>query len=133
MKTLKLTTTEIVIPNVIRSSIPEQIITQYFSYCVETRFSSPLSRSTLYRILTLCSASTRTSLQGLDYFSAEGSKSFDDLIAIVSKLGDVYGVGLTWSKECSKKLKLAKRYLKSDYKVIVVSELQHFHHGKMNT
>lgn len=116
-KTLKLSTTEIKIPNVIRNSIPEQIIQQYQSYCAETGFSSPLSRSSLCRILDVCSASTRTSLQGLDYFSAEGAKAFDDMVAVVDKLGDVYERGLTWSKEHIRKLKLAKRYFKSDYKV----------------
>lgn len=117
-KTLKLSTsTEIKIPNVIRSAIPEQIIKQYQSYCLETGFESPLSRSSLCRILEVCSASVRTSLQGLDYFSAEGSKAFDDLVEIVDKLGDTYELGLSWSKEQSRKLKLAKRYLKGDYKV----------------
>jgi hypothetical protein len=65
----------------------------------------------------VCSASTRTSLQGLDYFSAEGGKAFDDMVTVVDKLGDVYELGLTWSKKQIRKLKLAKRYLKSDYKV----------------
>ena len=65
----------------------------------------------------VCSASTLTSLQGLDYFSAEGGKAFDDMVTVVDKLGDVYELGLTWSKEQIRKLKLAKRYFKSDYKV----------------
>jgi hypothetical protein len=63
------------------------------------------------------SASTRTSLQGLDYFSAEGGKAFDDMVTVADKLGDVYELGVTWSKEQIRKLKLAKRYFKSDYKV----------------
>ena len=121
-KTLKLSTTQIIkIPNVIRNSIPEQIIKQYQRYCVETGYGYHLSHSSLWRILNVCSASTRTSLQGLDYFSAEGAKAFDDLVAIVDKLGDVYELGLTWSKEKTEKLKLAKRYLKGDYKVGHVS------------
>ena len=61
-KTLKLPTSEIKIPNITRNAMPEHIIKQYQSYCVETRFSSPLSRSSLFRILDVCSASTRTSL-----------------------------------------------------------------------
>jgi exonuclease VII small subunit len=59
----------------------------------------------------------RKSLQGLDYFSADGAKAFDDLQEVVEKLGDCYQRGMSWSKEMSKKLKLAKRYLKGDYKV----------------
>ncbi|KAK3735295.1 hypothetical protein QZH41_000231 [Actinostola sp. cb2023] len=116
-KTLKLSSkTEIKIPNVIRSSIPEQIVRQYQSYCSETEFS-PMSRSSLCRILKVCSASVRKSLQGLDYVSSEGAKAFDDIADVIDKLGDNYNNGLTWSKELAQKLKLAKRYLKGDYKL----------------
>ncbi|CAB3990326.1 Hypothetical predicted protein, partial [Paramuricea clavata] len=83
-KTLKLSTTEIKIPNVIRNSIPEQIIQQYQSY-------------------------------------SEGGRAFDDMVTVVDKLGDVYELGLTWSKEQIRKPKLAKHYFKSDYKVHVSS------------
>jgi hypothetical protein len=117
-KTLKLSSgSEIKVPNVIRTSIPEQIIKQYQSYCAETGFSSPFSHSSLSRILNVCAASTRKSLQGLDYFSAEGAKAFDDLVEVADKLGDNYENGLSWSKEVISKLKLAKRYFKEDYKV----------------
>ena len=54
----------------------------------------------------------RKSLQGLDYFAAEGAKAFDDLIAIVEKLGDRQRV-----QRCEQVLKEGKRYLKTDYKV----------------
>ena len=116
-KTLKLSSAEIKIPNVVRTSIPEQIVKQYQSYCMETGFSLPLSRSSLCRILKVCSASTRTSLEGLDYFSAEGAKAFDELIGVVDKLGDECELGVSRSKEQIRKLKMAKRYLKSDNKV----------------
>jgi hypothetical protein len=36
----------------------------------------------------------------------------------VEKLGDL-GMGMSWAKEIKKQLALGKRYLKSDYKVIV--------------
>ena len=98
-KALKQTSTEIKIPNIIRTSIPEQIV------IMETGFSLPLSRSGLCRILQVCSASTCTSLEGLDYFSAEGTKAFVELIGIVDKLGDEYKLGLSWSKEQNRKLK----------------------------
>lgn len=124
-KTLKLSSqTEIIIPNVIRSLIPEQVICQYQSYCQETGFE-PMSRSSLCRVLSVCSASVRKSLQGLDNFSALGAKAFDDLEEIVEKLGDTYGNGLTWAKETKQKLKLAKRYLKGDYKVRWTSTFSH--------
>ena len=116
-RTLKLSSsTELKIPNVIRTSIPEQIVRQYQSYCKETGFT-PMSRSSLLRILHVCSASLRKSLQGLDYVSSEGAKAFDDIAEVVDKLGDNYQGGMSWSKELIRKLKLVKRYLKGDYKV----------------
>lgn len=122
-KVLKLSSgSEIRIPNVVRSLVPEHIISQYNAYCKETEFI-PCSRSTLHRVLKVCSASVRKSLQGLDYFSASGAEGFDNLEKIVLKLGDNYGArsrGLNWSKSMTEKLKQAKRYLKSDYKVIRV-------------
>ena len=117
-KTLKLSSgTEIKIANVIRTSIPEQIVKQYERYCAEIGYSSALSRSSNLRILKVRSASMRKSLQGLDYLSADGAKAFDDLQEVLEKLGDRYQRGMSWSKEISKNLKLAKRYLKGDYKV----------------
>ena len=116
-KTLKLSSkTEIKIPNVVRTMIPEQIVQQYQLYCHETGFV-PMSRTTLCRILKVCSASVRKSLQGLDYVSAEGAKAFDELADVIDKLGDNYGKGLSWAKDQIKKLKMAKRYLKGDFKV----------------
>ncbi|KXJ08857.1 hypothetical protein AC249_AIPGENE14738 [Exaiptasia diaphana] len=109
---------KITVPNVISTLVPEQIVQQYQSYCEESDFT-PLSRSTLCRILKVCSASVRKSLQGLDYISAEGAKSFDDVEDIVAKLGDEHGMGHTWAKDQGDKLKMAKRYLKGDYKVHV--------------
>ena len=67
--------------------------------------------------IKVCGASTRTSLQGLDYFTSDGAKAFDDLIEIADKLGDYCEGGLAWSKDLTRKLKLSKRYFKVDYKV----------------
>ena len=72
-KTTKLTTGEVLqVPNVIRMMIPSTLIKQYQRFCQET-FFKPLSESTLRRILDVCPASTRKSLQGLDYFTADGT------------------------------------------------------------
>lgn len=114
---LKLSTKEeITVPNVVRRVIPEQIVKQYKVFCEETGFE-PMGRSTLHRILKTCSASVRKSLQGVDYFSADGAKAFDDLEDVAQKIGDGGGVGLSWAKEKKEKLKAAKRYLKGDFKV----------------
>ena len=119
-KTLVLSTkAEIKVPNVIRAIIPESIVKQYQSYCKETDFQ-PMSRSTLCRIMKVCSATVRKSLQGLDYVSADGAQAFDDLVEVVQKLGSDFGKGLSWANDKIDKLKNVKRYLKSDYKVITI-------------
>ncbi|CAB4022715.1 Hypothetical predicted protein, partial [Paramuricea clavata] len=92
----------------------------YEGYCKEVRFQ-PMSRSTLRRVLKVCSASAHTSLQGLDYISAMGGQAFDDLENVVDMLGDRYGKGLAWAKQTNQKLKDAKRYLKGDYKIHISS------------
>ena len=88
-KKIKMSSGEIIeIPNHIRNLIPSRIIAQYYQFCIENCPNSfkPLSKSVLYKILDGCSASTRKSLQGLDYFSADGSTAFDNLINITDEL-----------------------------------------------
>ena len=120
-KTLVLSTkAEIKVPNVIRAIIPESIAKQYQSCCKETNFQ-PMSRSTLCRIMKVCSATVRKSLQGLDYVAADGAQAFDDLVEVVQKLGSEIGKGLSWANDKIDKLKNVKRYLKSDYKVITIT------------
>ena len=43
----------------------------------------------MLRILSECSASVRKSLQGLDYYAAEGTRTSDDLISLVSNINEV--------------------------------------------
>ena len=69
----------------------------------------------MFKILKTCSATIRRSLQGLDYFLAEGGRSFDDLIEIVSALS----VDSEETKRFQHLLLESKRYLKTDYKVIM--------------
>jgi len=105
-KKLKLSTNEeISVPNVISSIIPAQIIRQYEMLCSEEDFTS-MGRSTLYRIMNVCSASVRKSLQGLDYFVAQGVRAFENLEETADRLGDNYGLGLSWSKEKKEQLKV---------------------------
>ena len=112
------------IPNVIRMMIPERVVKQYLAYCDESGFK-PLSRSTLLRILAVCPASTRKSLQGLDYISSAGAQAFEDLIDIVERLGDV-GQGMGWTKNLQTRLQDGKQYLKSDHKVGKIPSLHIF-------
>ena len=60
--------------------------------------------------------------QGLDYVTASGSKAFDELENVAHRLGEL-GMGMSWAKQQSQQLKLAKRYLKSDYKVTTTKNL----------
>ena len=107
-------------PNTIRSMIPQRITDQYRQFCLETNFT-PFSTSTMLRILSSCAATVRKSLHGLDYFAAEGAKAFDDLVAIVEKLGE-----RQWVLRCQQALKEGKQYFKTDYKVSIAMHASFF-------
>ena len=64
----------------------------------------------------MCSSSVRTSLQGLDNFSASGVEAFVALEKLVDKLVDC-GKTQQWAREIKQQLRLSKQYLKGDYKV----------------
>lgn len=68
-------------PNVIRAMISSRICDQYRQYCKETEVK-PFSTSTMKRLLDVCTATIRKSLQGLDYISANWAKAFDDLSGV---------------------------------------------------
>lgn len=102
-------------PNVIKCMIPQRIINQYKQFCSEVNFQ-PFSDSTMERILSSCGATVRKSLQGLDYFAAEGAKAFDDLESVVDNLCN-FGLERQTGNQLSKSLKAGKQYLKDDYKV----------------
>lgn len=81
----------VIIPNTIRNIIPTRIIEAYKQYCKECDEEfQPLSDTCLFEILNGCSASTRKSLQGLDYFVSDGSNAFDNLEKLCDQLGS-YG------------------------------------------
>lgn len=104
-------------PNVIRSMVPQRIINQYTQLCMESDIK-PFSQSTMNRILSVCCATVRKSLKGLDYISSDGAKAFDDLAGVLEKLIP-YGIDATFVSSCQAKLKTGKQYIKSDYKVII--------------
>ena len=115
-KQLKLSTGKVIkVPNIIRTLIPQRIVKQYQQYCKENSFE-PFSERTMLQVLSECSASTRKSLQGLDYFAAEGAQAFDSLITVVRQISEL-GAGKTWETLTTDSLKAAKMYLKGDYKV----------------
>lgn len=103
--------------------IPEHIIKQYQQYCSETNFT-PFSKSAMQRILSWCTASVRKSLQGLDYFSVEGVKAFDDLVSLIEKLVVDAQLERQEDKRLQQTLKEGKSYLKNDCKVFKKSKLE---------
>ena len=106
-----MSTSEVVtVPNVIRMLIPESIVKQYLAYAEESNFTL-LSRRTLLKVLSVCAASTRKTLQGLDYISSAGAQAFEDLTDVAKRLED-HLMGMTWAKEQRERLMSAKRYLK---------------------
>ena len=73
----------------------------------------------MLRILGECKAAVRKSLQGLDYFAAEGACTFKDLASLERQLSEL-GLGKESDAIDTQSLKTAKLYLKGDFKVIVV-------------
>lgn len=116
-KYLTLSTGEVLeTPNVIRSMISERIVQQYSQYCEEIG-EQPFSRSTMLKILTECSATSRKSLQGIDYIAADGAKGFDSLMQICKQLEECNAVSREQSDNWCRWLLDMKHYIKIDYKV----------------
>lgn len=103
-------------PNVIRTMIPNRLVKQYQAYCEETDFA-PFSPATMLRVLSACAATTRKSLQGLDYIAADGAKGFEDLYSMVEQLKEKGGLDRETAKGWEVSLTEGKEYLKADYKV----------------
>ncbi|CAF1490257.1 unnamed protein product, partial [Rotaria sordida] len=116
-KILKLSSgIELFIPNTIRNMGPIRIIDQYLLYCKEMCSDfEPLGKSSLFTILDTCKASTRKSLQGINYFAAEAGEAFDGIRKMIEDKDAVSSE----SKRLIDNLKRARFYLKSDYKVHV--------------
>ncbi|CAF4621306.1 unnamed protein product, partial [Rotaria sp. Silwood2] len=116
-KVLKLSSVvELFIPNTIRNMGATRIIDQYFHYCKEMCSDlEPLGKNSLITILDTCKASTRKSLQGINYFAAEAGEAFDG----IRKMLEDKVTLCTDSERLIENLKRARFYLKSDYKVHV--------------
>lgn len=107
------------IPNLIRIMNDEHIITQYLEMLRENGDDQyALSRNSLRRILRVCTAQTRKSLQGLDYFTYAGTTGFDTMLEIANKLGE-YNQDQVWEEQIRSRLRYAKQYLKQQYKLHV--------------
>ena len=109
--------TELCVPNTIRNMGATRIINHYLLYCEEMCSNfEPLGKSSLFTILDSCKASTRKSLQGINYFAAEAGEAFDG----IRKMIEDKDILSNESKRLIENLKRARFYLKSDYKVHVM-------------
>ncbi|XP_071180114.1 uncharacterized protein [Mytilus edulis] len=109
------------VPNIIRCMGAADIIDQYKAYCVENNISS-LGDSTMYKILSECSATVRKSLEGLDYFVAEGGRAITDIQLIIDELNNNGSLTNQQAKNYNDILLQTKKYLKSDYKIHIKEE-----------
>ncbi|XP_071126479.1 uncharacterized protein [Mytilus edulis] len=105
-------------PNIIRCMGPAAIVDQYKQYCKENDFN-PLGDSTMFKILSECTATMRKSLEGLDYYLAEGVRAFKELEDVLAELHKMGSISLSDNtfKQHKELLLECKRYLKVDYKV----------------
>ena len=90
-------------------------ISQHIQFCQEEK-CEPLSRSSLCKILEVREASQRKSLQGLDNTATDGSAAFQTVEGIVDDL-EKEGLARQWCTEVKERLKDAKHYLKTGYRV----------------
>ena len=113
-KVLKLNDgTKLLVPDTIRNCDSSRIIDHYYQYCHESFPNFPvLGRSTLFKILDECKASTRKAIQGLNYFIANGTEAFDSLYDVVNCLLLDPGE----NRRLIDNLKRGKQYLKTDFK-----------------
>ena len=110
---------ELFVPNVIRNFIPSRIIDQYYRFCSENSPGFlPLGRTSLLSLVHSCKASTRKSLQGINYFAANASEAFDQIVRVINELH----ISSVEEKCLVANLKRARQYLKSDYKVHITRE-----------
>lgn len=116
-KMLKLSDgTKLRVPDTIRNCDSSRIIMQYYQYSSDLFPDFPvLGQSSLYKILHECKASSRKSVQGLNYFVANASEAFDILHEVVKNLH----LNSNENLHLINGLKRAKHYLKTDFKVNV--------------
>ena len=91
------------------------MVEQYLECCKE-QCHEPLKRSTLFKILEVREASQRKSLQGLDNTAADGAAGFQTLETLIETF-EKGGMEKQWCLDVRRKLRDAKHYLKTDFRV----------------
>ncbi len=105
---------EIAVPRVILTSCKEWVVQEYIDYCKANHIEHASAR-TYRKILDAVGPAIRKSVAGLDYFTAEGTKSFDELNSICDRLASC---GVDMSSKADK-LNAYRNYLKLEYKLHV--------------
>ena len=111
-------------PNIVRTITRSTMVALYLKYCTEEEFTTPLSRRTMFRILEVCEASQRKSLQGLDNIATDGAMGFDTIERIVNDLEQA-NVDSVWAEEARERLKNGKLYLRVKYPIHCAVESSH--------
>ena len=106
-----------VMPNVIRMVHKAEIIRLYEGVCNKEGYveNRPSTR-TLWNILTMCPASQRKSLAGLDNVAAEGSDAFDTAIRNIKLIAAKCSSKKEEMVNLESALQRGRRYLKGEYK-----------------
>ncbi|KAL9972551.1 hypothetical protein ACROYT_G018879 [Oculina patagonica] len=101
-----------------RMVVPEDKLAHFLDFITSPQRSSVWRKGGHTIDERVCPASTRKSLQGIDYISSAGAEAFDILGGVADRLGEM-NMGMSWAKEQKEHLKKCKRDLKTDYKVHV--------------
>ncbi|XP_052067818.1 uncharacterized protein LOC127707344 [Mytilus californianus] len=111
------------VPNLIQCMGSSDIIQQYKVYC-EKNTIIPLGESTMYKILSECTATIRQSFEGVDYFVPEGERAFATLEAVAKELHSLDLMTQTEFSDINKHLLQSRRYMKADFRVHVAQLCQ---------
>ncbi|EGT53439.1 hypothetical protein CAEBREN_20165 [Caenorhabditis brenneri] len=112
--------TKIEIPNSIRQQSSTEIFNMYNNLMEETgQTGLMLKKSTVFEILKVCSATTRTATTCVDYYIANGMEAFDGLHSMLDTWTEKGLVTLESLKELKAELYEAAQYLRTDYRIHV--------------
>lgn len=107
----------VTIPQVVRTACHSTLVNVYQSFCEETDFH-PLSRASLFRVLSACPASKQTNLKGLDNIAADGGIGFESLFSLLNDIKPYLSQQekISLVKELKDSLSAFKCYLKTDFR-----------------
>ncbi|CAC5395730.1 THAP4 [Mytilus coruscus] len=105
------------VPNLIRCMGSSDIIQQYKVYCEENTII-PLGESTMYKILSECTATIRQICEGVVYFVAEGGMVCATLEAVAKELHSLDLMTQTKFSDINTLLLQSRRYMKANFRKV---------------